>query len=203
MRRSVTSRDPQCIKQCSKHGTITTIAFLFCSVAMSRRHAVHTRNQFLLLAIAVLSIGAVVLATVLQQTLKLNPCTLCITQRYLFVGLGLCALLGAVAGSLGSLRPTLAVLGGLIACTGIGVAVYHLYVVANPTIDCGRDRLAEFINGLALADWFPNVFMAFGGCGDVVPPFMGLSYPTWALLLFVAGLAVMGWVLITTLRECR
>jgi protein dithiol:quinone oxidoreductase len=170
---------------------------------MPRPNAVHTRNQWLLLAIAVLSLSAVVLAVVLQQTLKLNPCTLCITQRYLFIGLALCALLGMVASAWGGLRPTLAVLGGLMALTGIGVAIRHFYVLANPTIDCGRDRVAEFINGLPLATWFPNVFMAFGGCGDVVPPFLGLSYPAWALLLFVAGAVVMGWVLATALRERR
>jgi protein dithiol:quinone oxidoreductase len=171
--------------------------------AMPRSNTVHTRNQLLLLAIAALSVGAVALAVVLQQTLKLNPCTLCIAQRYLLIGVGLCALLCLAAGSLGSLRPTLAVMGGLIALAGIGVAARHFYVLSNPTPDCGRDRLAEFINGLALADLFPNVFMAFGGCADVVPPLMGLSYPTWALLLFIAGLAVMLWVLLSTLRERR
>jgi disulfide bond formation protein DsbB len=75
--------------------------------------------------------------------------------------------------------------------------------VANPHIECGRDRVSEFINSLMLADMYPKVFMAFGGCADAVPPFLGLSYPAWSLILFaLSAIALLG-VFITTLRERR
>jgi protein dithiol:quinone oxidoreductase len=170
---------------------------------MSARHVVHRRNSWLLLLIALLSFGAVALAVYLQQSLKLNPCPLCIAQRYLFILLGLCALFGAMASWMGSLRPLLAALGAVIAIGGIGVAVRHLYVAANPMTDCGRDRISEFVNSLALADLYPKVFMAFGGCGDAVPPFFGLSYPVWSLLLFATSTLALGLVLVSTLQQRR
>jgi disulfide bond formation protein DsbB len=170
---------------------------------MSRRNAVHVRNTWFLLLIGLASLGAVALAVYLQQSLKLNPCPLCIAQRYLFIGLGIVALLAAASSYTGALRLLLGGLGVVVALTGIGLAVRHLYVSANPLIDCGRDRVSEFINGLMLADMYPKVFMAFGGCGDKVPPFFGLSYPTWALILFTLSALALFAVLLTTLRERR
>jgi protein dithiol:quinone oxidoreductase len=172
-------------------------------LARSVRHAAHRRNSLILLAVALASWGAVALAVYLQHSLKLNPCPLCIAQRYLFIGIGVCAVLSLAAGWAGGLRPFMATLGGLIALGGIGVAARHLYVVANPMADCGRDRVAEFINSLILADLYPKVFMAFGGCGDAVPPFLGLSYPAWAFILFTVCTAALFTVLVITLRERR
>jgi disulfide bond formation protein DsbB len=170
---------------------------------MYARHAVHRRNSAILFAAMAASWGAVALAVYLQHSLKLNPCPLCIAQRYLFIGIGLCALLGLVASWTGSLRLLMSGLGGLIALGGIGVAARHLYIAANPIIDCGRDKVSEFVNSLALADLYPKVFMAFGGCGDVVPPFLGLSYPTWAFILFLLCTVALFAVVVTALRERR
>jgi disulfide bond formation protein DsbB len=147
---------------------------------------------FVLLA-AVVSVGA---ALYMQHGKGLQPCTMCIIQRYAFILIGICALFALVlpfrpARILSSVVGIIGALGGAVA------AVRNLWVMYHPEILCGRDPVELFLNGLPTAQWFPKVFMALGLCSDPIPPLFGLALPTWSLI----GLIVLGGLLGLTIRR--
>ena len=122
----------------------------------------------------------------LQQWEHLEPCPLCIFQRYAFVVTGLIGLVAAIhaprkigAWIYGTLRV-------LSAGTGAVVAARQTWLQHNPpkVLDCGPD-LAYMLDSLPLAQVLPKVFKGEGDCAKVVWKFLGLSIPEWALVWFV------------------
>ena len=143
---------------------------------------------------AMLALGA---ALFMQHGQGLQPCTLCIIQRYAFIWLGLCALLAIVP--VHRLR-VIAVGAGLLgAIGGMIAAARNLWVMAHPDILCGRDPVEIFLNGLPPAQWLPQVFVASGLCSAPIPPLLGLALPVWSLL----GLLVLAGLLVFSLRKRR
>ena len=132
---------------------------------------------------------ALAVALYLQHIKGLQPCTMCIIQRYAFVVLGLSALLALII-PCRAIRRIMVVLGLLGALGGIVAAIRNLWVLSHPDILCGRDPVEMFLNALPTAQWFPKVFVALGLCSDPIPPLLGLALPWWSLLglLVLAGL---------------
>jgi disulfide bond formation protein DsbB len=123
----------------------------------------------------------------LQHAERLEPCPLCILQRYAFVVSGVIALVAAIhgPGRIGAwIYGFLLVLG---AGTGAGIAARQTWLQHNPpkVLDCGPD-LAYMIDSFPLGDVLPKIFKGEGDCAKVVWKFLGLSIPEWALLWFIA-----------------
>ncbi len=129
-------------------------------------------------AIALLGVGLY-----LQLVEKMLPCPLCVLQRYAFAVLAICCLLAAFmppgAGGVG------AGFGIVAALTGAGIAGWHLYIKAHPTVSCGIDPLETSLNTIPTAKLFPLMFQADGLCTTEYPPILGLSIPQWSLFWFV------------------
>lgn len=144
--------------------------------------------SFCFALIAAGSAGALAVALFMQHGQGLQPCTLCIIQRYAFIWLGLCALLAMIPCR--PLRLTAITAGLLGALGGMGTALRNLWVMAHPDILCGRDPVEIFLNDLPSAHWLPKVFVASGLCSTPIPPLFGLALPAWSLigLLALAGL---------------
>jgi disulfide bond formation protein DsbB len=126
----------------------------------------------------------------LQHVENLEPCPLCILQRYAFVATGLVALVAAVhdPGRVGqTLYGTLVV---LAAGTGAAIAGRQTWLQHNPpdVFDCGPD-LGYMLDSFPLSQVLPRIFKGEGDCGKVVWQFLGLSIPEWALAWFVALIA--------------
>ena len=151
----------------------------------------YSRPTALLCYVLILLSALVALGTALfmQHVHGLQPCTLCIIQRYAFLWVGLCALISLVL-PFRRMRVLVALLGMLGAFGGIVAATRNLWVMAHPEILCGRDPVEIFLNGLPSAHWFPQVFVASGLCSTPIPPLFGLPFPAWSLLglLVLAGL---------------
>jgi protein dithiol:quinone oxidoreductase len=148
---------------------------------------------------AIFSLAAVGIAVYLQVARDLYPCPLCILQRYAFLALAVAAVLG-LAARRGWLRQLGAGLALAFALTGAAVAGRHVWLLLNPAEGCGRDRVAEFVNGLPMAQWAPLWFNASGSCLDEIGPVLGISFPVWALLLFAAALAALAYVIVRLAR---
>ena len=83
--------------------------------------------------------GLVALALWIQTYYKLEPCPLCITQRIVFMALGVEFLLGALVSD-GWPKKLMAMLQVLTAIGGAGVAVRHWWIQAHKesmVADCG------------------------------------------------------------------
>lgn len=127
----------------------------------------------------------------LQHARGLEPCPLCILQRYAFVAAGLVALAAAVHGP-GRLGQRLyAGLLAAVALCGLGVAARQVWLQHNPPLvaECGPG-LEYMLEAFPLTQLLPALFQGSGDCAKVVWSFLGLSIPEWALACFAGIMAV-------------
>jgi disulfide bond formation protein DsbB len=130
----------------------------------------------------------------LQHAQALEPCPMCILQRYAFIAIGLVALVAAIDNPRGGWA--LRIYGGLVtllAIAGGGVAARHSYLQHFPPLNqsCGADL--SYLLELPMSRAWPAIFRGTGECSEVKWTTLGLSIPEWALVWFVifAALAVL------------
>jgi protein dithiol:quinone oxidoreductase len=131
--------------------------------------------------------GLIGFALYLQYAKGLEPCPLCILQRYAFVGIGLVALIatlhnpGKAAQAIYSFLSVLFALGGLI------VAGRHVWLEQLPKDQvpaCGPG-LDFILDAFPLNKALPMIFKGSGECAEVGWRFIGLSISEWAFVWFV------------------
>jgi len=153
-------------------------------------------SRTVLLIVAAVSFALIGAALFLQHAHDMQPCPLCVIQRYLFLAIGIAALIGAFAGKikLGAGVALLAALGGL------GVVGKHLYVLANPGFSCGIDPMETMLNKIPTATLLPWLFQADGLCENATDGLFGLSIPQWSAVWFVLLTLTLVWVLVRRAR---
>ena len=161
---------------------------------------IHPRSIYL--AIFVACAGLMAYGLYLQHVEHLEPCPLCILQRYAFVATGALAL---IAGLHNPARIGRAVYGLLIvAASGSGaiVAARQSWLQHNPPTvnDCGPD-LAYMLDSFPLSQVLPKVFKGEGDCAKVTWKFFGLSIPEWALLWF--AIFILAAIVIAAVKVAR
>ncbi len=132
--------------------------------------------------------GIVALALVIQTQYALEPCPLCITQRMIFMGLGILFLISAFISPSHLLKKILTMLKVLVAIGGIGVAIRHWYLQANKDsmiADCGVGFDYMFEN-FPLEKALKLLFRGTGDCAAIDWTFLGLTLPQLALISFTA-----------------
>ena len=122
----------------------------------------------------------------LQHWQNLEPCPLCILQRYAFIVVGVVALVAAVHGPGRVGQAVYGLLVALAAGAGGGIAARQTWLQHNPpnVLDCGPD-LAYMLNSFPLSQALPKIFKGEGDCAKVSWTFLGLSIAEWALVWFV------------------
>ena len=138
--------------------------------------------------------GLIGFALYLQHAQNLEPCPMCLLQRYAFILTGVIALAAALHNAPGIGRWIYAAALVLSAGAGAGVAARHVWLEHNPPkiLDCGAD-LGYLIESLPLSEAWPMIFRGTGDCSKVLWRFLGLSIAEWALiwfLIFVLAAAV-------------
>jgi disulfide bond formation protein DsbB len=155
----------------------------------------HPRRVCLGMALACLAMLS--FGMYLQHVVGLEPCPMCIVQRYVMVLIGLVALLGAV---LSGRTASLSVGSGLVLLAGGGA-----YVAARQTwlqwyppevLSCGRDFYG-MIETFPLQRAIPMIFKGGGDCSKVDWTFLGGSIANWSFVAFV-GLGLLA--LVTFIR---
>ena len=134
--------------------------------------------------LAVVSLGLIGAALVLQHFVGLDPCPLCIFQRIAYFAVALFALLAASLSPRASSRWA----GGLVllsALTGVGIAGWHVWLQLNPQgMSCGPG-LATMLENFPLTEVLPKVFRGSGDCSESAWTLLGLTIADWSLLWFV------------------
>lgn len=139
----------------------------------------------------------VVLALVIQTNNQLEPCPLCITQRIIFMSLGILFLIAAFIPPQHILKKVLALLQVLTAMGGMGVAIRHWYLQAHHEemiADCGVGFDYMFEN-FPLEKAFKLLFRGTGDCATIDWTFLGLTLPQLALISFVGFAIYAIWLL--------
>ena len=131
----------------------------------------------------------------LQEYKGLDPCPMCVLQRYAFVVIGSLALAGAIHGPRGLVLNAYAVVLALFAIAGGGVAVRHSWLQHFPPLreTCGTD-LEFLLNTFPLTQALPKIFAGTGSCSKVDWSLLGLSIPEWALVWYAAFAAGAIWI---------
>lgn len=152
---------------------------------MSLRSLLTPRNVFAV--VFVVNLGLVLGALYLQHAEGLEPCPMCILQRYAFVVAGLVALVGALHGAGRRGARIYAGLMALAAVAGGGVAARQTWLQHNPPAiaECGPG-LETIVDSFPLAEALPMIFRGSGDCSSVDWTFVGLSIAEWALIAFCA-----------------
>jgi disulfide bond formation protein DsbB len=137
-------------------------------------------------AILAICAGLIGFGLWLQQARGLEPCPMCIMQRFAFVAAGLVALIGALHGPAGWARRIYSLVILLAVGGGASVAVRQSWLQHNPpkVAECGAD-LNFMLDSFPLTDALPMIFRGAGDCSKVQWSFAGMSIPEWALVWFV------------------
>ena len=149
-----------------------------------------------LAGVAAICLGLLAFGLYLQHGVGLNPCPMCIVQRYCLIGVALVAALGAIwRGRLGLLLTSL--LGLVLAGSGAFTAARQSWLQWYPpqSASCGRDFYG-MIESFPLQRAIPMIFRGSGDCSAVDWTFLGGTIANWSLLWFLAFglvLGVMAW----------
>jgi disulfide bond formation protein DsbB len=151
---------------------------------MFGRLLAHPRSLFLL--IALISLGMTVFGVLyLQMVVGLNPCPMCIVQRYALIGVSLLCLLAAGCRRRGW-RAVWGVLAIALAGFGAFTAARQSWLQWYPPefAACGRD-LYGMIESFPLQRAIPMIFRGSGDCTAVDWTFLGGSIANWSFVWFV------------------
>ena len=157
-----------------------------------------TAQAFALLALG--CAGLLGFGMYLQHVVGLEPCPMCIVQRYAMTLIGIVALLGLVWRSVLGGR-VLALLAVLLAAGGAFVAARQTWLQWYPpeVASCGRDFYG-MIESFPLQRAIPLIFRGSGDCSKVDWTFLGGSIANWS---FVAFVAIAVWMLLVLLTKLR
>lgn len=138
----------------------------------------------------------------LQHVVGLEPCPMCIVQRYALVLVALVAGVTAIAKSRGLLMAGSGVM-VLLAGFGAFVAARQSFLQWYPPeiASCGRDFYG-MIETFPLKRAIPMIFKGSGDCTKIDWTFLGGSIANWSFVCFVV-IALVGLLLIARLARRR
>ena len=160
----------------------------------------HPRRWLLLLA--AVCAGMFAFGMYLQHVEGLDPCPMCIVQRYALIGVGLAAFLAAAFAQRGAhMAGALGVV--VMAVFGAFTAARQSWLQWFPpeVLSCGRD-LYGMIESFPLRRVIPMVFRGTGDCSKIDWTFLGLTIANWSFLVF-SGMALLGALLFWGLLKRR
>ncbi len=149
----------------------------------------------LLALICAVCVAMLAFGLYLQHVVGLEPCPMCIVQRYALILVAVVSGITALASRRGLLVTGSAVM-TLIASLGAFVAARQSFLQWFPPQEasCGRD-LYGMIETFPLKRVIPMIFKGSGDCTKIDWTFLGLSIANWSFVCFV-GIALLGLVLI-------
>jgi len=120
----------------------------------------------------------------LQHVVGLEPCPMCVVQRYALVGVAVFAGLAAASGPR-ALRNLWGVLALLSCVGGAFTAARQTWLQWYPPefVSCGRD-IYGMIESFPLQRVVPMIFRGSGDCTKIDWTFLGLSIANWSFLCF-------------------
>lgn len=142
--------------------------------------------RMLYFALFVVCFGLLGFGLYLQHIVGVEPCPMCILQRYAFV---LIMLVGLVAGIHNPGRVGIAVYGLIhlgLALAGGSVAGQQSYIQRQPPdlAMCGPG-IEYMVETFGLGAALPMIFQGSGDCGSLSWVFLGLSVANWSLVCFI------------------
>jgi protein dithiol:quinone oxidoreductase len=142
-------------------------------------------NRLIFAAMALLCVGLLAFGLYLQHMEGLEPCPMCIVQRYALFAVALWAAIGWMADGRWVQRG-MALLALLSAGFGAFVAARQSWLQWFPPeiTTCGRDFYG-MVEAFPLKRAIPMIFRGSGDCTAIDWTFLGLTIANWSFLNFV------------------
>jgi len=159
-----------------------------------------SNTRLWLTLIAAGSVAMLAFGLYLQHAVGLEPCPMCIVQRYALILVAVVAGLAAMSGRRAVQTTGLAAMGAF-AAFGAFVAARQSWLQWNPPeiLSCGRDFFG-MIESFPLRRAIPMIFRGSGDCSEIDWTFLGLSIANWTFLTF-SGITVMAVILVMKRRS--
>ena len=158
---------------------------------------IRIRLPQVLAIVGLLALGAVGLAAIAQYAFDMQPCPWCVLQRFIYIVVGVLALLAAVLPGIGRrLFIGLAFLGAL---SGIASALWQQLHAVNEA-SCDLSLAERIVSALQLDRLVPQLFIAYASCGDAAVSVLGIPFAVWSCILYVILALLLAWSLRVSLR---
>ncbi len=134
-----------------------------------------------------LSLALLGVAYYSQYGQGLEPCPLCILQRFAFMAMALGALAGLIHGSRGRARwlwGAVVFAGGIWGLITAGRHLWLQHLPPDQVPECGPG-FAFMVEYFSWAEAIREAFVGAGECAEVDWAFLGLSMPAWTLIWYV------------------
>ena len=149
------------------------------------------------LLLGVVCTGLVGASFYVQHVLGIEPCPLCIIQRFTYLTLAIVFLAAALVSCGGSLQRGLLWLAALLTLGGLGIAGYQTNLQLHPptiAASCSAS-LSYMLETLSVTDVLARLLDAKGDCSDTSFKILGLTLAQASLLIFTGFTLVLGAVL--------
>ena len=133
-----------------------------------------------------------------QHVLDVEPCPLCIIQRFTYLALAIVFLGAALAPRQGSMQRGLFWLATALTLGGLGVAGYQTHLQLSPptlAATCSAS-LSYMLETLSVTDVLAQLLNAKGDCSDTSFKILGLTLAQASLMIFTGFTLVLGTVLL-------
>ena len=153
------------------------------------------RPRLVLGLAAAICVGLLAFGMYLQHVVGLEPCPMCIVQRYALILVAVLAATGAALRG-GASRTAVVSIMGLFAVFGAFTAARQSWLQWYPPeiLSCGRDFFG-MIEAFPLGRAIPMIFRGSGDCSAVDWTFLGLTIANWSFLWFAAFTLLAVWML--------
>jgi disulfide bond formation protein DsbB len=150
--------------------------------------------------IAVLGIGMLAFGLYLQHGVGLNPCPMCIVQRYALIGVVMFGVIGwrLRGGGLAMSALFLALVAGFGGFTAARQSWLQWY--PPEIVTCGRDFYG-MVENFPINRALPMIFKGSGDCTQIDWTFLGGSIANWSFLAFVFFTLAGLWIAYKALRS--
>lgn len=146
------------------------------------------------LALGIACVGLVGASLFVQHVLDVEPCPLCIIQRFTYLALIPVFLGAAVAKPYGKVQRSLLWGATVLTLAGLGVAGYQTDLQLFPpavTASCSAG-LGYMLDTMAVTDVLAQLLHAGGDCADTSFKILGLTLAQASLAIFAVFAAVLG-----------
>jgi disulfide bond formation protein DsbB len=158
------------------------------------------RPRLVLALVAAVSVAMLAFGMYLQHVEGLEPCPMCIVQRYALILVALVAGVSACFKRGWLLYAGIAKM-GVFAAFGAFTAARQSWLQWNPPeiMSCGRDFFG-MIEAFPLGRAIPMIFRGSGDCSKIDWTFLGLTIANWSFLWFAAFTVLAAWLLLARRR---
>jgi len=159
---------------------------------------IRIRIPQVLAIIGVLALGAVGLALLAQYAFDMQPCAWCVLQRFIYIVVGVLALVGAALS--GMPRRAAIVLALLGALCGVASALWQQMHAVNEN-SCDLSLAERITTALHLDRLLPQLFIAYASCADAAVSVLHIPFAVWSCAMYVILALLLAWTLRASMRR--